>query len=187
MTGPAVPLARVAMGANSGRSYPQMDAGSVANLYYTAVGGADTAHPFATTPAAETAPRPSPDGTLLAYLSDETGIDELYVQRFPLGGERLAVSKTGASPARWSHDGRSLFYFDGRGTLMAASITSRPTLAIGRAREIPTDVSPGGLGPGRSNYMFDVAADGRIILAEDVPGAFDLVLVRNGLATEERR
>ena len=99
----------------------------------------------------------------------------------------MAVSKTGASPARWSHDGRSLFYFDGRGTLMAASITSRPTLAIGRAREIPTDVSPGGLGPGRSNYMFDVAADGRIILAEDVPGAFDLVLVRNGLATEERR
>jgi hypothetical protein len=36
-----------------------------------------------------------------------------------------------------------------------------------------------------SAASFDVTTDGRIIVVEDVPGAFDLVLVRNGLAPLE--
>ena len=124
---------------------------------------------------------PSPDGTLIAYLSDETGIDELYVQRFPGGGERLLVSKGGGSPARWSRDGRALWFFDQRGMLMVASIASRPTLAVTAMREIRTDVTPVGARGGRANYTFDVAPDGRIIVTEDVERAFDLVLVRNGM------
>ena len=212
MTGRPAPLGRVAMGANSGRSYPQITVANEGTFIY--IGGDLQRQRLAWLDASgRLARRLSTDGDFwgdralarrkasLVYAGAaavarrdaprvplrRVRIDEFYVQPFPLGGERLAVSKTGASPARWSHDGRSLFYFDGRGTLMVASITSRPTLAMIGTRELPTDVSPGGLGPGRSNYMFDVAADGRIILAEDVPGAFDVVLVRGGLPTQERR
>ena len=158
-----------------------LEAGSMANLYSTSVGGTQAARPFATTPAAEFAPVPSPDGTLVAYLSDETGTNELYVQRFPTGGERLIVSKGGASPARWSRDGRSLYFWDQRGILMVASITSRPALAVTGFREITTDVTPVGASGGTSNSTFDIAADGRIIVTERVRGSFDLVLVRNGI------
>jgi serine/threonine-protein kinase len=161
-----------------------LDAGSIGNIYYTTVGSTDTAHPVATTPATETAPNPSPDGSMVAYVSDETGTNELYVQRFPTGGERLLVSKGGASPGRWSHDGRSLYYWDQHGKLVIASITSRPALGVAGVRVIETDVVPEQVG---SNYDFDVAPDGRLIVTEDVHGLFDLVLVRNGMTDLVKR
>lgn len=150
-------------------------------IYYTTPGGTDTAHAFATTRAGHSAPMPSPDGTLVAYVSDESRTSELYVQRFPTGGERLVVSKGGASPGRWSHDGRSLYFWDQRGVLMVASIASRPALAVTALREITTDVTPGA-GFNSSNLTFDVAPDGRIIVAEEVRRSFDLLLVRNALS-----
>jgi serine/threonine-protein kinase len=163
-----------------------LDNGGQGNIYYTKTGGADSAHVFVATPAAESAPTPSPDGTLVAYVSDETGTNELYVQRFPLGGERLAVSHGEASPPRWSRDGRSLYFWNQRGKLEVASIASRPALVVTGVREIDTEIIPGGMGPGRSNYTFDVAPDGRILVAEAVRGAFDLVLVRDGLPSSAR-
>ena len=166
------------------RTYTDTKGGT--NLYYTVPGAGDTAIAVATSNAEETAPYPSPDGTLLAYLSDETHTTELYVQRFPGGGERLLVSKGGASPPRWSHDGRSLYYWDQQGKLVVATITSRPALALVNTRTLDTDVSVGARGPGRTNSMFDVAADGRILVAEDVQNPFDLVLVRTWNAGQHR-
>ena len=165
------------------RTYADTRGGT--NLYYTVPGAGDTAIAVATSNAEETAPYPSPDGTLLAYLSDETHTNELYVQRFPGGGERLLVSKGGASPPRWSRDGRSLYYWDQQGKLVVASITSKPSLALIGTRTLDTDVSVGARGPGRTNSMFDVAADGRILVAEDVQNSFDLVLVRNWSAGQK--
>jgi Tol biopolymer transport system component/tRNA A-37 threonylcarbamoyl transferase component Bud32 len=147
-----------------------------ANVYFTTAGSTDNAQPVAVTPAEEVAPTPSPDGSLVAYLSDESGTRELYVQRFPIGAERIVVSSGGASPPRWSHDGHALYYWDQRGRLIVASIAARPALAITGTRQIDAEAIPGRW---LSNAQFDVAADGRIILAEDVASAFDLVLVRN--------
>jgi len=62
---------------------------------------------------------------------------------------------------------------------VVASITSKPSLALTGTRTLDTDVSVGARGPGRTNSMFDVAADGRILVAEDVQNPFELVLVRN--------
>jgi serine/threonine-protein kinase len=152
---------------------------SLANLYSATAGSRGT--PFIVNSATKVIGVPSPDGALVAYISDETGIDELYVQRFPSGGERLLVSKGGGSPPRWSRDGRTLWFFDQRGMLMVATIASRPALAVTSSREIRTDITPIGARGGRSNHTFDVAPDGRIIVTEDVPGAFDLILVRNGM------
>ena len=146
------------------------------NLYYTAPGTGDVAHPFATTIAEEASPVPSPDGTLVAYISNETGTREIYVQRFPTGGERIVVSRGSATPARWSRDGRSLYYWDQRGHLMIASIAPRPALAVTGTRDLEVGAMPN---QSRADLQFDVANDGRIILAEDVPGLLDLVLVRN--------
>jgi Tol biopolymer transport system component len=61
----------------------------------------------------------SPDGTWIAYQSNESGQHEVYVQAFAAGGERLRISTTGGVQARWRADGRELFYLTHQGQLMA--------------------------------------------------------------------
>ena len=161
------------------------DEGSTAtNLYYTMSGPSDGAHPIAITTATEASPEPSPDGSLLAYTSNENGTREVYVQRFPAGGERIVVSRGSATPARWSRDGRSLYYWDQRGHLMIASIASSPALTLTGTRDLQVEAIPNQT---RSDLQFDVTADGRIILAEDIPGLLDLILVRNWPKAMARR
>ena len=68
------------------------------------------------TPATERGPAISPDGRWLAYSSNETGVNEVYVQRFPeLGDKRqLSVVGTNSHSPRWSDDGGlSLIYLQG--------------------------------------------------------------------------
>ena len=151
------------------------------DIYYTVPGSLDTtAHPVAATPADETAPTPSPDGTLIAYNSTETGTMEVYVQRFPSGLTRLQVSRGGGGTPRWSKDGQ-LYYWDQRKRLMVASIQSRPSLAVIKVRDIGAEVAAAVLAGGSTNG-FDVGPDGRILIAEPASHAFSLVVVRNWMA-----
>jgi Tol biopolymer transport system component len=56
--------------------------------------------------------RRSPDGRWLAYVSDESGRPDIYVQRWP-DGDRVRVSLAGGVRPRWSRDGRWLFFLRG--------------------------------------------------------------------------
>ncbi|MBN1491019.1 MAG: PD40 domain-containing protein [Phycisphaerae bacterium] len=64
----------------------------------------------------------SPDGRWVAYQSNESGRDEVYVQPFPGPGGKWQVSTGGGVMARWRPDGRELFYIASDGKLMAAPI-----------------------------------------------------------------
>jgi Tol biopolymer transport system component len=56
----------------------------------------------------------SPDDKWLAYISNETGTEELFVTSFPVPGSRWQVSSGGAtSPGEWSADGKNLRYRKG--------------------------------------------------------------------------
>jgi serine/threonine-protein kinase len=56
-------------------------------------------------------PRISPDTRWLAYVSDESGNDEVYIEAFPPGGAKWQVSLNGGARPVWRSDGRELFYF----------------------------------------------------------------------------
>src|SRR5262249_11834381 len=58
-------------------------------------------------------PGPAGQPRWVAYSSDESGRYEVYVQSYPAGTNRHAVSTGGASQARWSRDGKRLFYING--------------------------------------------------------------------------
>jgi Tol biopolymer transport system component len=66
--------------------------------------------------------RISPDGRWLAYTSSETGRYEVYVQAFPDGGERVAISTEGAGYPEWRRDGNELYYLAFGSKLVAADI-----------------------------------------------------------------
>jgi Tol biopolymer transport system component len=73
----------------------------------------------------------SPDGKWIAYTSDESVKEEIYVQPFPASGGKRQISKGGGSRARWRRDGKELFYLAPDGKIMAVAVTTGATLQVG--------------------------------------------------------
>jgi Tol biopolymer transport system component len=71
-----------------------------------------------------------PDGRWVAYVSNETGIDEVYIQPFPGPGAKRQASTNGGVDPRWGRDGRELFYVAPDGKLMAVPIHVEPDRAL---------------------------------------------------------
>jgi Tol biopolymer transport system component len=64
----------------------------------------------------------SPDGRWLAYNTNETGRDEVYIQPFPGPGPKTQISVGGGSAPRWRRDGRELFYLSPDSRVMAVPV-----------------------------------------------------------------
>jgi serine/threonine-protein kinase len=90
--------------------------------------------PLVATAFTETSPTLSPDGRWLAYVSNETNRNEIYVVPF-LGAKaaKWAVSSHGGTEPQWSHSGSELFYRDGFGNLVAVEVKTTPTFSLVRS------------------------------------------------------
>ena len=84
-------------------------------------------------PANYTSPALSPDGRWLAYLSDESGRDEVHLRPYPdVSKDRMVVSRGGGrGPITWSPDGRQILYPTAGSQLMAVAVTPGATLSLG--------------------------------------------------------
>ena len=117
----------------------------------------------------------SPNGRLLAYVSDQTGRGEVYVRQFPQGDARWQVSGDGGFEPRWAHSGRELFYRNGANEMVAAEVLSDSTWVLGRERVL---FSWGSL----DNDRWVVAPDDERFLfvrLRDVAGVGELIVVEN--------
>jgi Tol biopolymer transport system component len=94
-------------------------------------GGAATAGRTILTSAVMPHLRLSPDGRWLAYVSEQSGTREVYVQAFPGPGARVQVSSGGGIEPVWNPNGRELFYRTST-MLMAASLSLSPELSVVR-------------------------------------------------------
>jgi eukaryotic-like serine/threonine-protein kinase len=114
------------------------------------------AQPFLRTQFDEAVPQFSPDGRWLAYISNETGRHEVYVQSYPGPGGKWQVSTEGGTEPAWNRNGRELFYRSGD-KMMSVDVTTQPSFSVGKSRMLfegqyaPTpypgtnyDVSPDG-------------------------------------------
>ena len=84
---------------------------------------------------AEGTPSFSPDGKFLVYSSNETGSSELYVVPFPNStSAKWPVSTKGGTEPRWAHSGKEIFYRDGAGNMVAASVSTAPSFSLGATK-----------------------------------------------------
>jgi len=80
-------------------------------------------------------PRLSPDGRYFAYSSDESGLDEVYIKRFPSAEGKWQVSTAGGNWPRWSRGGDRLYYVQGE-SLMEVDVATDPVLRLGTPRAL---------------------------------------------------
>ncbi len=59
----------------------------------------------------------------VAYTSDESGRDEVYVQSFPDAKIKMQISSSGGINPAWRSDGRELFFINGEDDLMGVGLT----------------------------------------------------------------
>ena len=90
-------------------------------------------HPALATPAFEREGRFAPRGRWLAYRSNETGRDEVYVQSYPAGGGKWQISTDGGAQPMWGSGGRELFYKSGN-RLMVSAVEAGETFKPGTPR-----------------------------------------------------
>jgi serine/threonine-protein kinase len=120
---------------------------------------------FVATPAHEGTPRVSPDGTLLAYVSDESGRAEVYVRPIARPGARIQVSVDGGAEPVWDRDGKALYYRD-LTALVRAQLAAQPDLRVAsRTAVVANTRLVGGVG----GSFYDVFPDGRRVLAVTTP------------------
>jgi serine/threonine protein kinase len=119
--------------------------------------------PVLQTPFAESAARLSADGRWMAYVSNESGQNEVYVRPFaiadgkPSVGPKWRVSTTGGVVPRWRRDGKELFYRSAAGDFMAVDVkTTGETIQTLMPRQLFPAI------PGV--HAWDVAADGQRFL-----------------------
>jgi Tol biopolymer transport system component len=115
--------------------------------------------PYLQTQFAERYARLSPDGHWLAYTSDESKRNEIYVQSFPTPGGKWQVSTNGGERSVWSRDGKELYFVSPDGKMMAAEIKSGSKFEAGVPRPLFDVRLPGGVNP-----WFDVGKDGRFLV-----------------------
>jgi serine/threonine-protein kinase len=100
--------------------------------------------------------RLSHEGHWLAYVSEETGAQEVYVQPFPGPGGRYQVSSGGGSEPMWSPSDGELFYRGGT-ALISATLTTRPELSVVRRDTLFEIDAPAG----EVQAAYDVFPDGK--------------------------
>ncbi|HXO44563.1 MAG TPA: protein kinase [Candidatus Cybelea sp.] len=128
----------------------------------------------------------SPDGRRVAYVSDESGREEVYVRTFSpdpaetvpdLGGKWL-ISTGGGSQPRWRGDGKELYYLAPDLKLMAVEITTNPSFRAGVPK--PLFQAPQLNAVSIVSHSWDLTPDGKLFLfaapADQGSAPFDVLL-----------
>jgi serine/threonine-protein kinase len=132
------------------------------DLYLVPLRGDGKPQPLVKAPLDQQDARLSPDGKWLAYVSDESGRREVFVQSMNDAGVREQISRDGGSLPRWAPSGKELLYVS-QDWVIAVPMGAGPGLHPGQPMKLFLD---------KANWAgYDVAANGRLIVARDVEQA----------------
>jgi len=151
-----------------------------ADLWITPLDRPEDARPLMETPANEREGYFSPDGQWLAYVSDESGRDELYLRRFPIGGDREMLSSGGASSINWSRDSREIFYRGGNAVMSVRLVEANGRLDPSPPRRL--FVVP----DAALSHSFSASPDGQRFLFARATGSDHVGVILNWSGAGER-
>ncbi len=109
----------------------------------------------------------------MAYQSDESGLNQIYIQAVPATGAKYQVSTAGGTIPHWRSDGSELYYISADQKLMAVPLRLSASVPVGTPHELFTNA--------RMN-AFVPARDGRFLInvaASDVSAAASITVVTN--------
>jgi serine/threonine-protein kinase len=135
------------------------------DLWMLHPGAPEPRSPFLVTPFNERAPVFSPNGRWIAYVSNESGRDEVYVRPYSGPEQRVTVSSGGGTEPVWARNGRELFYREGdRMMVVSVSDAGRAPLSLGPPQQLfeGSYIRDPGNAAALPNY--DVNEDGRAFL-----------------------
>lgn len=117
---------------------------------------------------------PVPEGApprWIAYTSNVSGDNEVYVESFPEGAGRLRISTNGGIGPRWRSDGKELFYLSRDNAMMAVDVKVGASFEHGAPHELFKAPVRGG-GPQAYALHYDVSPDGQrfLIIAQSATG-----------------
>lgn len=121
------------LGPSSGYAVFGVVAGASTDLWIAPMTALDKPEPFAAESYSEVVPRVSPDGRFVAFISQRTGADEIYIRQLPRGGEEVRVSGAGGYDPVWAPDGRSLYYRS-TDSLHVAELSFSPRVSVSGRR-----------------------------------------------------
>ena len=162
--------------------YREGSTGGGADIYAIRLGTDSVPVPVVATEFIEHSPVLSPDGRSLAYVSDRSGQEQVYVSPFPGGiSSGLAqVSSDGGTEPLWAHSGEELFYRNGLNELVAVDVSGDPSFAASRRVALFSMV---GYQPGSGYPQYDVSFDDQrfvmLRIEDDGSGTDGLILVQN--------
>jgi eukaryotic-like serine/threonine-protein kinase len=122
----------------------QLDPDTAQNVWLLDASGTKPPTAIARGPVRDNGGPVSPDGRWIAYVSEDSGRFEVYVQSFPAPGRKVQVSEDSAARAWWTRDGRQLVLLGGDfRTLSRVDLTPGATLGVGTAKafaRLPADL-----------------------------------------------
>lgn len=118
--------------------------------------------PFIKTQFSATRPSFSPTGKWVVYTSTESGQSQVYAAPYPGPGGKRPISPAAGTQARWSRNGKEIFYVTPEGALMAAAVAeSNGTLEIGKVEKLFDYV------PTNRGVLYDTIDGQKFLVADD--------------------
>jgi serine/threonine-protein kinase len=133
---------------------------------------------FLATPYQERVARYSPNGRWIAYVSNDSGRDEVYV-RAAAGGGKVTISHDGGTEPVWAANGGELFYRNGT-RLYVAAVATEPAFEASPARVVFEGLYELDRGSGAANANYDVTRDGqRFVMIQAPTASTNIIVVLN--------
>jgi Tol biopolymer transport system component len=155
--------------------------GSGADIWALNLGLERKSEPFLQTPFNETAAAFSPNGRWVAYVSNESGRNQVYVQPYPGPRAKTQVSTEGGTEPVWARNVRELFYRNDD-EMISVDVTTQSGFTVGKSKVVFEGQYHGG---------YDVTADGQRFLmikgSEQESAATEIIVVQEWFVGQRPR
>ena len=153
--------------------FTRIDPDTGENLYSMPIEGGEDPAPFVVEPGDQSQPQMRADGKYIAYVSDESGRNEVYLKEFPSGKGKWQVSVDGGRWPRWSPAGDELFFVqrNPNAFLVVKVSTAGGVLRLGNPEVLFTEVAENRLRLWQGFRYYDSDPNGeRFLSVQDEAG-----------------